>query len=434
MRLEFDVIIVGAGPAGSTAAILLARAGWSVALVEKQRFPRRKVCGECIAASNLPLFDALGIGELFEKSAGPKLQRVAFVQGKDTLVSDLPSLTHAKHEWGRALGRETLDTLLINQAAAAGATILQPWTARSLEGGTGNYRCEVRSAVTRETAILRAPVAIAAYGSWEPLPSADIPAGRRPHSHHLLAFKANFRGANLEPGILPVISFRGGYGGMVLADHGLLTVACCVRVDRLKGLRCEAPGIPAGAVVGATLLRECSAVATVRRNAHREGPWLAAGPLNTGIHLNPDDGIFRIGNAAGEAHPIIGEGISMAIQSAWVLSKHLLSAGPQLVHPWGTSMQREIGNLYAADWRRFFSRRLRLAAMFAHIAMRPRVFAPLLALMRLSSPLLKFAAQCSDKARAVVDPAIMPWSAITAPRGGLRNSGSRAISVDHHLL
>ena len=61
---RFDAVIVGAGPAGSTAAILLARAGWSVALVEKQRFPRRKVCGECLAASNLPLLDALGIGGL----------------------------------------------------------------------------------------------------------------------------------------------------------------------------------------------------------------------------------------------------------------------------------------------------------------------------------------------------------------------------------
>ena len=62
---RFDAVIVGAGPAGSTAAILLARAGWSVALVEKQRFPRRKVCGECLAASNLPLLDALGIGVAF---------------------------------------------------------------------------------------------------------------------------------------------------------------------------------------------------------------------------------------------------------------------------------------------------------------------------------------------------------------------------------
>ena len=45
MQTRFDAIIIGAGVAGSTAAILLARAGWSVALVEKQHFPRRKVCG-----------------------------------------------------------------------------------------------------------------------------------------------------------------------------------------------------------------------------------------------------------------------------------------------------------------------------------------------------------------------------------------------------
>ncbi|MEO8808750.1 MAG: FAD-dependent oxidoreductase, partial [Rhodanobacter sp.] len=53
MSTHYDAIIVGAGPAGSTAAILLAKAGWSVALVEKHAYPRRKVCGECIAATNL---------------------------------------------------------------------------------------------------------------------------------------------------------------------------------------------------------------------------------------------------------------------------------------------------------------------------------------------------------------------------------------------
>ena len=53
-RTKFDAVIVGAGLAGSAAAIQLARAGWSVALIERQRFPRRKVCGECVAASNLP--------------------------------------------------------------------------------------------------------------------------------------------------------------------------------------------------------------------------------------------------------------------------------------------------------------------------------------------------------------------------------------------
>ncbi|MGZ5657902.1 MAG: NAD(P)/FAD-dependent oxidoreductase, partial [Caldimonas sp.] len=67
MSTRFDAVVVGAGPAGSAAATLLARAGWSVALVERQRFPRRKVCGECIAASNLPLLDALGVGAEVER-------------------------------------------------------------------------------------------------------------------------------------------------------------------------------------------------------------------------------------------------------------------------------------------------------------------------------------------------------------------------------
>lgn len=71
MQTAYDVLIVGAGPAGATAATLLARAGWSVAVVEKQAFPRRKVCGECIAASNLPLLQALGIDlAAFKAAAG----------------------------------------------------------------------------------------------------------------------------------------------------------------------------------------------------------------------------------------------------------------------------------------------------------------------------------------------------------------------------
>jgi hypothetical protein len=70
MRSTRDARSSGAGPAGSTAAIILARAGWSVALVEKESFPRRKVCGECLAAGNLPLLDALGVGEAFDRGGG----------------------------------------------------------------------------------------------------------------------------------------------------------------------------------------------------------------------------------------------------------------------------------------------------------------------------------------------------------------------------
>src|ERR1700691_1742654 len=100
MRTDYDAVIVGAGPSGSTAAILLAQAGWSVALIEKQCFPRRKVCGECIAASNLPLLDALGIGDEFASMAGPELRRVALLCGAQSVSAALPVGDDAKHPWG----------------------------------------------------------------------------------------------------------------------------------------------------------------------------------------------------------------------------------------------------------------------------------------------------------------------------------------------
>ena len=84
MNTEFDAVIIGGGPAGSSAAIMLARAGWTVALIEKQNFPRRKVCGECIAASNLPLLQALGIGPAFEAGGRAGIAQVALMHGERT--------------------------------------------------------------------------------------------------------------------------------------------------------------------------------------------------------------------------------------------------------------------------------------------------------------------------------------------------------------
>src|SRR5450759_316187 len=89
MKTNYDAIIVGGGPAGSTAAILLAQAGWSVAVIEKHAFPRRKVCGECIAATNLALFDLLGIGLQLDALAGRGLRSVGLCVSEEMLIGVL---------------------------------------------------------------------------------------------------------------------------------------------------------------------------------------------------------------------------------------------------------------------------------------------------------------------------------------------------------
>ncbi len=402
MRSDFDAIIVGAGPAGSSAAILLAQAGWSVALVEKQRFPRRKVCGECLAASNLPLLAALGVGPAFAASAGPELRRVALMSGERTVVADLPATPHPQYLWGRALGRETLDTLLLERARQAGAHVLQPWSARAIEGVAGDWRCAVEALDTREAVSLRAPVAIAAHGSWEALPLDRQHRRQARRASDLLAFKANFRDTSLDEGLLPVLSFAGGYGGMVVADGGLTTIACCIRRDRLVACRQLWPALRAGDAVEALLRRDCGGVRRALQAASREGRWLAAGPLDPGVRLRADDPLFRIGNAAGEAHPIIGEGMSMALQSAWLLCAQLLADKryDQLSDP---AWQDDVARRYAAAWRSQFGRRLHLAAVFAHLAMRPGSAALLMALAGNWPGLLTLGARWGDKTRCAVN-------------------------------
>jgi flavin-dependent dehydrogenase len=103
--------------------------------------------------------------------------------------------------------------------------------------------------------------------------------------------------------------------------------------------------------------------------------------------------LLLIGNAAGEAHPIIGEGISMAMQSAWLLCERLLR------HDSGTVAYGRIRKKYGKDWRRHFASRLRLAAVFAHLAMRPRLSRGLLPLIEYWPSFLTCGAYISGKVR-----------------------------------
>jgi flavin-dependent dehydrogenase len=405
MRARYDAIIIGAGPAGSSAAILLARAGWSVALLEASDFPRRKVCGECIAASNLPLLDALGVGEALRRSAGPELQRVALWCGDERVTGALPARSEGGWPWGRALGREHLDLLLLERARAMGAAVLQPCRALAVRSDSSSALEAVLVAQSGAKLELLAPIVIRAHGSWQPPPADGGAWDRERRDADLLAFKASFRDTTLEDGLLPVLAFAGGYGGMVVAADGLATLACCIRRDRLAGCRATGSGTAgrAGEAVEALLRHECRGVREALACASRVGPWLAAGPIRPGVRLRAAGGGFLIGNAAGEVHPIVGEGISMALQSAWLLCQELTGSADALrCDARGDIRRREIQHHYASRWRAHFARRLHLAACFAHAAMRPRVAGPLLPLLRRAPALLGIAARASGKTRSAV--------------------------------
>jgi flavin-dependent dehydrogenase len=270
---------------------------------------------------------------------------------------------------------------------------------------------------------LRATVVVDAHGSWEDLPS-DRPRRRQGRSAaDLFAFKANFAGSMLPRGQISVLALDGGYGGMVVADHGTTTLACCIRRDRLSELRGGAPGLSASEAVEAWLLRECAGVRRALQGASRDGPWLSSGPLDPGVRLHAEDGIFRVGNAAGEAHPILGEGMSMALQSAALVCSHLLRHRGAAAVP-DAAVQAELQRAYAASWRRQFAPRLRLAAAFAHLAMRPRSAAALMQLLRVWPGLLTQGARWGGKVRTPdgADATVPAHARPAGPRQSLQRS------------
>ncbi len=372
MKPDYDAIVVGGGPAGATAAALLAQAGWRIALIEKTPFPRRKVCGEFISGSSWPLLRQLGIANLLLDFAGPIVRRVGLYADDAMISAEISAPVGPADEGGRALGREHLDTLLLRRAAELGANVWQPWTLSKFAAIGDVYTCTIVDKGRGQTRELRSRLVIAAHGSWEPgaMPTQAL---RHPlRASDLFGFKAHFTNSALPMDLMPLIAFPGGYGGMVHTDGNRVSLSCCIRRDQLARCRQRLPHAMAGPAVLAYIEASCRGVKETLSAATLDGVWLSAGPLRTGMRTFGSDGVFAIGNAAAEAHPIVAEGISMAVQSACLLCDQLIAHEDALRHTDLPSVTlTAIRDAYAATWRSNFSRRLHIAALFAHLFTRP---------------------------------------------------------------
>lgn len=391
MSGAIDAVVIGAGPAGATAALVMARAGMRVALVEKAGFPRRKVCGEFVSATTWALLHALGVAPGLLASAGPPVRRVA-LYARDAVV-DAPMPTPPGAEpWGRAIGREHLDAALADAARAAGATTWQPWSATALREDAGECGVDLEGE-GGALAALRARVVVAAHGSWE---RGSLPTQpRRPHrAGDLLGFKAHFLDSRLPAGWMPLVLFPGGYGGLVHAGDGRTGFSCCIRRDVLAQCRRTYPHASAGEALLRHVTTHCRGLAEALEGASPESAWLAAGPIEPGLRAPAHGRVFRAGNAAGEAHPLVAEGISMAIQSGWLLGQALADAGDL-----SDARVARARASYAAAWRGNFAARVRASSLFAALTGSPATAAASVAAMRAVPSILTWGARWSGKAR-----------------------------------
>ena len=191
-----------------------------------------------------------------------------------------------------------------------------------------------------------------------------------------------------------MLAYPGGYGGMVHTDHDRVSLSCCIRRDQLERCRRRDSSLSAGEAVLAHIVYTCSAAGEVLEGATKESEWRSAGPIRPGIRTTHRDGVFFVGNAAGEAHPVVAEGISMAMQSGFALAQALTSTADLI----------EARRAYAAQWRRLFARRIHAAAVIAHWAMRPAAVALTLPLLSAFPAMLTEGARASGKVAAICSP------------------------------
>ena len=207
-------------PAG--ACRLVGRAGREAALPAPQGLRR-------VHRREQPaLLDALGVGAEVDRLAGAELRRVALLRGAASVVAALPRRRRRAAASAGRSGASGSTGCSCAQAGAAASRCCSRARCRRSRAARAALRVCLRPGEGGAENESSAALVVAAHGSWEPLPwgarNAASSAGRATCS-----LSRPTSGAAIDAGLLPVLAFAGGYGGMVVADDGIATLACCIR-------------------------------------------------------------------------------------------------------------------------------------------------------------------------------------------------------------
>lgn len=301
-----EVVIIGAGPAGSVAALLLARSGWSVTIIEQHRFPRDKVCGECISALGIDVLERIGMLHRLQRLEPVSLSHAA-IHAPNGCSAKIPLPAPM---WG--LSRGALDAFLLDAARADGANVLQPARCESIDPGPP-IRLRVRDLQNNQIVWLSPRHAIIADGrgalpTAPPPPTADF------------GIKAHFINVKGPRNMIELFGCDRLYGGLVAIESDRWNAAFSVPASRLRRHRGNIQSL------FAQITSENRILARRLAGAGRVSDWLAAPVPRFPMAGHWHDGIISVGNAAAAIEPIGGEGMGLAMRSAEIAAEAMINA------------------------------------------------------------------------------------------------------------
>ncbi|MEM9826134.1 MAG: FAD-dependent monooxygenase [Planctomycetota bacterium] len=344
---EFRILVVGGGPGGAAAAIRLRQLGFNVLLVDRDAFPRDKVCGCCIGPR--------GVGLLRDLFRGRPMET----------FNDFQKLTdwhghfdghHCRHPLrnGIAVSRQVLDLAMQDHAEALGVTIRRRTQADfvSADDRTVTVRLQARVDVADKStpddvdtiidfdAVILAG-GLKAHGFQRALPWVQVPSGPCGVGCKTEAF------ADLRPGHLHMIAGQNGYVGLVALPDGSTDVAAAIWPTKQKS--------PKDSTIE---LLEQAGFADGQAGAWN---WKTTPQLRR-VRFGGTGRLLAVGDAAGYFEPFTGEGMTWAMQSGIEASEFLAeSFGDSAINP----VTVDLGQVWATRLARRNRRRQRLCRLLS---------------------------------------------------------------------
>ncbi len=328
-----DVVIVGAGVAGSSLAVVLSTLGWDVLLVERRHLPQHKVCGEFLSPESQASLHALGLYTTVAKLGPSHMSRALLTsRGGRRVHVALPG-----EAWG--VSRFALDTALADAARSAGADVRMGVTVTHMTQGREGATVELRTG--QEGSVVKTRAVVLACGRHT-LSSLRPSIQATPVDRTYVGVKCHYEAVSM-PSRMELYFFPGGYGGISPIEGGRFNL--CLLATRAAFLQ-------SGGTVRAMLERATCLNPTLGQRLQGSTPLpeteVAVAPVDTERQGTPWATTACIGDAAVMIPPLCGDGQAMALRSAELYAP-LLDA---LLH--GRRSLADVRATYTAAWHREF--------------------------------------------------------------------------------
>ena len=341
----FDVAIVGGGPAGSSCGAFCAAAGLRTIVLEREKFPREKVCGDCLNPGCWPTLRRLGIAERVRELPHGNLDTVEFIAiGGQKIVVDLPSGEASEI----AVKRSLFDDLLLRRAGELGAHICEETTVSALSKRANNDWWRIETSGGR---IFAAKTLVGADGRNSTVARLcnllPRPSRERIALQAHIPLPADF-GNRVVLQFLPE-----GYSGQASVNREELNV-CLVS---------KPPNMPA-------LRRWAEKQFSIQQNH----PWRTITPLTRAALAPAREKLFLVGDAARVVEPFTGEGIYYALRSGELAAQAIVKVihGKCDVDPVTEYAEAHAAMYRGRLWVNQLSRAAvlapRFASLFVHLA------------------------------------------------------------------